>query len=191
MEYKGTTYSVSNSNVTGKHNFLNLITTLFIAASFFPEKKAALEAAASEFTPTKNRSQWINVEKAQVYLDAYNANPSSMKAALEGFKDSVLEKGLKLSEAFVVLGDMNELGDNGPAYHEEIGKFVKTIGFTEVSFVGRFSTDYRKGFGEGALSSPSSSEFKDLYRRQLLSKYPYHFVKGSRSLQLESLFDIT
>lgn len=191
LNYKGTTYSARNSQITGKHNYLNLVTTLFIAASFFPEKKAEFEKAATDFTPTKNRSQWINVDKANIYLDAYNANPSSMMAALQGFKDSLEDKGLTTDHSYIVLGDMNELGKNGPVYHEEVGKFVKGLGFSHVAFVGRFASDYIKGFGSGAESTPSSSEFKSVYRGKILPQYSYHFVKGSRSLQLESLFDIT
>lgn len=191
LKYKGQTYKVANKNITGRHNFLNLITTLFIAASFFPSKKKQLEKAASEFVPTKNRSQWIEVDKRHIYLDAYNANPSSMKAALEGFKDGLTEKKLTPKDSYVVLGDMNELGKNGPSYHEEIGRFLKSLGFKNVCFVGRFSQDYIKGYGEGAHSAASSAEFKSEYRSKILPKFAYHFVKGSRSLQLESLFDIT
>lgn len=191
LKYKGVTYKVSNKNITGKHNFLNLITTLFIASTFFPSKKKQFEKAASEFTPTKNRSQWIDVEKAKIYLDAYNANPSSMKAALEGFKDSLAQKKLGPEDSYVVLGDMNELGENGPSYHEDLGRFIKKLGFSHVCFVGRFASDYIKGYGQGAQSAPSSADFKSEYRGKILSQYSYHFVKGSRSLQLESLFDIT
>ncbi len=86
---------------------------------------------------------------------------------------------------------MNELGENSPSYHENIGKLVKELGFLNVCFIGKFAKDYMKGFGSGAHSSDSSLDFKSEYRSQILPKYTYHFVKGSRSLQLESLFDIT
>ncbi len=191
LKFDGKTYKATNSNITGKHNFLNLVTTVFIASHFFPSKKSQIMKAASEFVPTKNRSQWIDVEKAKIYLDAYNANPSSMKAALEGFKDSLAQKNLKPSDSYIVLGDMNELGENGPSYHADLGHFIKELGFTHVCFVGRFAKDYIKGYGNGAESAPTSSDFRPTYRAKILSQYAYHFVKGSRSLQLESLFDIT
>jgi UDP-N-acetylmuramyl pentapeptide synthase len=113
-----------------------------------------------------------------------------MKAALEGFKESVLSQGFKMSEACIVLGDMNELGETTPQYHEDVGSFVQKLGFDNVYFVGRFAEYYIKGCAYGRQKS-SSAEFKNEYRNQCLKQFPIHFIKGSRSLQLESLFDIT
>lgn len=190
IQYKGQELVALNGHITGKHNKLNLITCLFIATHFYPEEKQRFIEAAANFRPTKNRSEWIQFDGRSVYLDAYNANPSSMKAALQGFKDSVLEQGFKLTEACVVLGDMNELGDSTPQYHKEVGQYVKELGFSNVYFIGRFASHYLEGMPEGQ-SRPSSVDFKSEYRNISLKKYPIHFIKGSRSLQLESLFDIT
>ena len=179
-----------NSHITGQHNKLNLITCLLIASRLYPEYKSQFVEACKNFRPTKNRSEWIQFENRSVYLDAYNANPSSMKAALEGFKESVLSQGFKMSEACIVLGDMNELGETTPQYHEDVGSFVQKLGFDNVYFVGRFAEYYIKGCAYGRQKN-SSAEFKNEYRNQCLKQYPIHFIKGSRSLQLESLFDIT
>lgn len=190
MHFKGQNLVALNAHITGKHNKLNLITCLFIANHFYPEHKQSFIEACKNFRPTKNRSEWIQFEGRSVYLDAYNANPSSMKAALAGFKESVLEQGFKLSESCIVLGDMNELGDSTPQYHNDVGQFVKALGFPNVYFVGRFSSHYLSGNPEGH-GKESSASFKSEYRGECLKKYPIHFIKGSRSLQLESLFDIT
>jgi UDP-N-acetylmuramoyl-tripeptide--D-alanyl-D-alanine ligase len=190
MNYQGKKFSVHNESITGKHNKLNLITCSFIAHHFFPELSLEIGKAASTFAPTRNRSEWIEFEDRSVFLDAYNANPSSMKAALEGFKESVIQRGFTLAEACVVLGDMNELGDSSPEYHREVGKFVEDLGFTNAYFVGRFSKYYQETCPVGQTRS-SSAEFKSEYRSECLKKFPIHFIKGSRSLQLESLFDIT
>jgi UDP-N-acetylmuramoyl-tripeptide--D-alanyl-D-alanine ligase len=179
-----------NSHITGRHNKLNLITCLFIAVHFYPEHKQAFIEACKNFRPTKNRSEWIEFANRPIYLDAYNANPSSMKAALQGFKESVLEQGFKLSDACIVLGDMNELGDSTPQYHKEIGQYVKALGFPHVYFIGRFSAHYLEGNTQG-LAKSSSAEFKSEYQNDCLKKYGIHLIKGSRSLQLESLVDIT
>jgi UDP-N-acetylmuramoyl-tripeptide--D-alanyl-D-alanine ligase len=181
---------VTNEHITGRHNKLNLITCAFIAHHFFSGSKAQIIEAAKDFKPTKNRSEWIEFEQRPVYLDAYNANPSSMKAALEGFKESVLERGLKLEDSCVVLGDMNELGDAAPQYHQDIGAFIKVLGFSNVYFVGRYSAYYQQGFTQGH-SRTTTSDFKSEFRSEVLKKHSIHFIKGSRSLQLESLFDIT
>ncbi len=190
IHFNGQNLIATNAHITGKHNKLNLITCLFIATHFYPKLKEGLIEACRNFRPTKNRSEWIEFESRSVFLDAYNANPSSMKAALEGFKESVLEQGLKLTDACVVLGDMNELGDSTPQYHKEVGEYVKQLGFPNVYFVGRFSVHYLSGNPTGHPKI-SSAEFKNEYRSDCLKKYPIHFIKGSRSLQLESLFDIT
>lgn len=190
ISYQGKILEVSNTHITGQHNKLNLITTLFIAQNFYPELTDAFTKSAAEFRPTKNRSEWIEFSGKPVYLDAYNANPSSMKASLSGFKESVLAQGLNLNESCVVLGDMNELGDATPTYHRDLGQFIGELGFTNVHFVGRFSQHYLAGFPSGK-GHASSQEFKREYREQCLKDFAIHFIKGSRSLQLESLFDIT
>jgi UDP-N-acetylmuramoyl-tripeptide--D-alanyl-D-alanine ligase len=189
IQYKGKTLTAKNDHITGRHNKLNLITCLFIATHFFPEREEKLIEAAATFKPTANRSQWMSYEGKEVFLDAYNANPSSIKAALLGFKDSLTSKGISLNHACVVLGDMYELGDNTPAYHEEIGRYVKELGFTHAYFVGRFSHFYKKGFPEGH-SREGSSAFKEEYRTQCLKQYAIHFIKGSRGVQLETLLDL-
>jgi len=188
--FRGNTLAAVNKNLTGRHNKLNLITCVFIADHYFPEKRNEILDAASSFRPTKNRSEWIEFESVPVYLDAYNANPSSMKAALEGFKQRVIEKHIPLVETCIVLGDMNELGELSSPYHEDVAKFAKGLGFVNVYFIGRFSSHYLEGFPEGEARA-STSEFKSEYRNNLLKKYRIHFIKGSRSLQLESLFDIS
>jgi UDP-N-acetylmuramoyl-tripeptide--D-alanyl-D-alanine ligase len=189
ISYKGKNLTATNDNITGRHNKLNLVTCLFIATHFYPEREAKLIEVAGTFTPTKNRSQWMSYEGKDVFLDAYNANPSSMKAALQGFKESVLAKGKKLSDACVVLGDMYELGERTSEYHQDVARFVKDLGFTNVYFIGHFAKDYQKGFPAGKISE-GSSQFKDEYRRECLTKFSIHFIKGSRGIQLETLFDL-
>lgn len=189
IHYKAETLIAENAHITGKHNKLNLITCLFIATHFFPEKKSALIEACKNFRPTKNRSEWMQFDNRSVFLDAYNANPSSMKAALEGFKDSVIQQGFTMNDACVVLGDMYELGDATPQYHQDIGEFVQKLGFKNVYFVGQFASHYMKGFTAGHPKT-SSADFKSEYRNECLKKFPIHFIKGSRGIKLEALFDI-
>ena len=190
MHYNGESLVALNAHITGKHNKLNLITSLFITIHFYREHKLAFIEACKKFRPTKNRSEWIQFENRPVYLDAYNANPSSMKAALSAFKESLIEQGFALNESCVVLGDMNELGTSTPQYHYEVGQYVKSLGFPNVFFIGQYSEHYLAGNPDGQ-AKVSSASFKDEYRSRCLKNYRIHFIKGSRSLQLESLFDIT
>lgn len=181
---------VHNELITGQHNKSNLVTCAYIAVNFFPQFREHIIKAASSFSPTPNRSQWIEVGGAKVFLDAYNANPSSMKAALQGFKEQLLQDGQSLDQSCVVLGDMNELGDRANVYHQEIGSFVREQGFKNIFFIGRFAQEYIKGAKEGRAYE-NATQFKPEYQKRYLRELGYHFIKGSRSLQLESLFDIT
>jgi UDP-N-acetylmuramoyl-tripeptide--D-alanyl-D-alanine ligase len=190
IRYEGEHLVAQNSFITGRHNKLNLITCLFIATHFYPQLKHGLMEACKNFRPTKNRSEWIQFEGRSIFLDAYNANPSSMKAALEGFKESVFAQGFTMNDACVVLGDMYELGESTSVYHKEIGAFVRGLGFENVFFVGHFASYYTQGFCGGHVKS-SSSEFKPEYRSECLKNYPIHFIKGSRGIRLETLFDIS
>jgi len=181
---------VRNDFITGKHNKLNLITCALVAYKFYPKLREQILKTASEFRPTKNRSEWIEYKSKPIFLDAYNANPSSMKAAILAFKESFLERGFLAEEACLVLGDMNELGENAPRYHKEIGTFLNNEGFKNVTFVGRYADNYLEGFPQGSKKA-TVQEFKEEFIRDCLPKFSIHFIKGSRSLQLESLFDIT
>lgn len=189
IHFKGEDFIAQNSHITGRHNRLNLITCLFIATILFPENKIQFTEACKNFRPTKNRSEWIQFEGRSVFLDAYNANPSSMKAALSGFRESVVAQGFSLEDACVVLGDMYELGDSTDEYHEELGAYVGSLGFPNVYFIGKFARYYQKGLPSGQARS-TAVEFKAEYRSHFLKKFPIHFIKGSRGIQLESLFDI-
>ena len=172
---------LKNDAITGKHNFINLAVSFIIANSICPERNF-VEAAAS-FQPTANRSQWVKWHGAEVFLDAYNANPSSMVVAVDGFVDKIEES------ACVILGDMNELGSGSKEYHRELGAYLRRYPNLKKIFIGRFASDYALGLDEECECYDSV----DAARREL-KKLPevtnYILIKGSRSLQLESILDI-
>ncbi|MEX0798042.1 MAG: hypothetical protein WD025_01270, partial [Bacteriovoracaceae bacterium] len=124
---------------------------------------------------------------------AYNANPSSMKAALKAFRQKVLEAQSDLKDAGLILGDMNELGPKAKTYHEELGRHCLELGFKNLIFVGSMAGDYNAGCG--GLGAEFSS-VESLKRKNSKAEdgsflnYKWLFIKGSRSLQLESIVDI-
>jgi len=181
--------SIHNAFITGEHNKSNLVTCAYIAHYFYPNLREEILKAASSFRPTANRSQWIEVLGSKIFLDAYNANPSSMRVALDGFKEHILSLGTVMSDSCVILGDMNELGEHSARYHQETGEYASSLGFDHLIFIGRFAQDYLKGAKKGEMFE-SVAHFKSLYQQNFLANKKYHFIKGSRSLQLESLFDI-
>jgi UDP-N-acetylmuramoyl-tripeptide--D-alanyl-D-alanine ligase len=180
---------LANTNLTGEHNIFNMMLAMSICLELGISQKK-IEKNASSFKPTSNRSQWIEINKVKVFLDAYNANPSSMRAAIMGFKDECLKKNLSKDQFALVLGDMNELGDNSAKYHYELGKYCAESGFLNLYFVGRYAHDYNKGCNYLGTEFLDTEQLKAKIKT-ILPMYKAVLIKGSRSLQLESAVDIT
>lgn len=178
-----------NKSITGEHNFFNMLLAMSISHKL-GIKKSVIENHAKTFVPTENRSQWVDVDKVSVFLDAYNANPSSMKAAILGFKDECIKKNLKKDQFALILGDMNELGDDSARYHIELGKFCAENGFLNLYFVGRYAHDYNKGCNYLGTEFLDTEQLKNKIK-SILPMHKAVLIKGSRSLQLESAVDIT
>lgn len=184
------TYILSNPNIIGRHNFHNLAVSFCIAIDLYPEKASQFEKAASNFTPRDNRSIWTQYENVKVFLDAYNANPSSMKISLTAFIDYLKEQSISFDDVLFILGDMNELGTNGPGYHEDIGSYLNSSAVKNVRFIGKFADFYGKNFHFDQKKYADAKIYKQIDFLKDLKKYKILFLKGSRSLQLESILDI-
>ena len=182
-------HEIKNDFITGRHNFFNLAAA-FVIANYCIEDIEKIITVAKNFKPTHNRSQWITKGRQKIFLDAYNANPSSMRLALLGYYEKLNLDGVDLNRVLCIFGDMNELGSNSNIYHEEIGLYVNQLGFKNVAFVGRFSGSYAKGFGASCLQFESTKSLVDSFSHEFVS-YENVFIKGSRSLQLELITDIT
>lgn len=188
LTFSGATSSVVKApKLFGKHNFKNLALCICLLESLYPKKlKEISKACLTLELPDNNRSQIIKKNNNLIFLDAYNANPSSMTASLESFIQILEKEKVDLSETVFILGDMNELGEKAPSYHEEIGKFLKDLKVVNALFVGRYSEFYMKGFGEGSTCYKSTNELKENWQNAV-SQHRSFFLKGSRTLQLESL----
>lgn len=177
---------INNKNIFEHHNLKNLAGTTIFAMNLFPKKIKELTKAASSYEqPSMNRSQWIG----NIFLDAYNANPSSMRVSLDSFVTVIKNKGASLDDCYFVLGDMNELGDHAPAMHKEIAEHVKGLGIKNVTFIGRYREFYLNGYANPVSHYLTKEEFYPEWK-ELRSKYKFVFVKASRSLQLETLMTI-
>ena len=113
-----------------------------------------------------------------------------MKKSLEGFMGFCDSKGIPFDECLFILGDMNELGDDSEAFHEEIGRFMLEKKVTKTSFIGKYRLAYQSGFVKAAPLFKCVEEFQPIWAAEQ-EKFKYFFIKASRSLQLESLVDIT
>jgi UDP-N-acetylmuramoyl-tripeptide--D-alanyl-D-alanine ligase len=189
VENKEEKIVLKNENILGKHNFRNLVASFLLASTLYPWEKEKFIKASKSFKPSSNRSSWVEKGKGKFFLDAYNANPASMKASLEGFVDFLKKSNVAISKCFFILGDMNELGENAPRLHEEIGFLLRELGVSNVAFIGRYGEFYNKGFNGVQNIFESKKAFEKEWEK-ISKKFKFFFIKASRSLQLESLLDI-
>jgi UDP-N-acetylmuramoyl-tripeptide--D-alanyl-D-alanine ligase len=117
------------TKLVGSYNFPNIAAALCIG-KYFDVATDEANTAISLYAPSNNRSQVITIGSNILILDAYNANPDSMKAALENLSN------MKAAKKIVILGDMYELGDLTQSEHRIIGEMTSRMGFEEVIFCG-------------------------------------------------------
>ncbi|MDT0558448.1 UDP-N-acetylmuramoyl-tripeptide--D-alanyl-D-alanine ligase [Ichthyenterobacterium sp. W332] len=170
-----------NSNLIGNYNFTNLAYSITIGHHYKVDKED-IKKAIQSYVPKNNRSQIIKKNSNSIILDAYNANPTSMKAALDNLKNN------SSNSKFAILGDMFELGDDAKKEHQYIAEYAEKNTKVSTILVG-------ENFYTSKLSKPESLKFKqfsDLV--YYLDKNPIKkstiLIKGSRGMALERLLDI-
>lgn len=125
-------------NLTGSYNLDNALAAVTVGCHFgVPETE--ITEALEGYVPNNNRSQITDTGRNRLVVDAYNANPTSMKAALDNM--GLMKAGCKM----LVLGDMRELGEAGPQEHRRIVEYIRSAGYSEVCLVGG---EFRAAAGE-------------------------------------------
>ena len=125
---KGEWHTVQTSLI-GAYNVDNALAAITIGLKFGVKEQDASEAVAN-YKPQNNRSQLTETGRNSLVVDAYNANPTSMAAALENFSM------IKAQDKMLILGDMRELGEASDAEHRKIVEEIAKYGFTQVWLVG-------------------------------------------------------
>jgi UDP-N-acetylmuramoyl-tripeptide--D-alanyl-D-alanine ligase len=168
-------------HVPGVHNVRNALAA--IAASGAVGVPVATAARALEgFAAVKGRMQPKKGRSgARVIDDTYNANPDSVIAAID-----VLASGA--APRVLVLGDMGEVGDLGPAFHEEIGRHARNRGIERVLAVGTLARAAAKAFGQGGEHFESVEALSARVQGLIASK-PTVLVKGSRFMRMERVVE--
>ncbi|GAB3232728.1 UDP-N-acetylmuramoyl-tripeptide--D-alanyl-D-alanine ligase [Hymenobacter seoulensis] len=174
--------SVVEAQITGGYNFPNLAAAAAVGAYFGVEPARIGEALAS-YAPTNNRSQLVRTTHNEVVLDAYNANPSSMTAALNSFAARPGNPAQKV----VILGDMFELGQESQAEHQAIGHLLQGLPFGKVVLIGQ---DMHHAVTDSSfLYFPTKPEAANWLRENPLRSSQL-LIKGSRGMGLESLLEL-
>jgi len=188
FEVDGTTFEFETDKLGGNYNYSNMVTCLSLLCLVYPEHaEKFLESASKYELPEMNRANWVEKGGKRIFLDAYNANPSSMKVSLDYFNQFLKSENVSSTKSLWFLGDMNELGDKSAEYHKEIGAILKSFGHKNLVFVGRYASDYLDGAEAGQKFETVEKVLKEGIETSGIS---HVFIKGSRSLQLESLLDI-
>lgn len=178
LELNGKVINAS-SILSGDYNFTNILAALCIGNYFKVEPEVMISAIA-EYIPQNNRSQVVSKGIHTLYLDAYNANPSSMEVALKNF--STVDHPNKV----VLLGDMFELGDFAPAEHQAIVDLCVVLGFDTVYFAGNYFSNCNLPSNYIAFTT---TEELGKYLSKLTFEKTVFFFKGSRGMKMETLVD--
>lgn len=166
-----------NTRLVGSYNFPNVLAAATIG-KYFRIDDQKIKQALESYSPANSRSQLIQRENNKIILDAYNANPSSMRAAIENFEK------INADNKILILGAMAELGEESVYEHEEIIRLLDKYKWNEVVLVGgdfmKIKTKY--------LTFNNSLKAKEWYRSRKFDN-AYVLVKGSRSMQMERVLE--
>lgn len=185
--FQGATTAVRLSAV-GRHNVLNALAAA-AAALAAGTTLDAVKTGLERFRPLAMRSELRTIKGRLVFADCYNANPGSMRAALETL--ALLKSG---GRAVAVLGDMLELGDASAEAHREIGRTAVRSGIDVLIAAGRSARFLAEGARQGGMDAKSVFEAETpADAARLLREHSREgdavLVKGSRGMRMEAVLE--
>ncbi len=166
---------IISTQLVGEYNLPNVLAAVTVG-KFFEVPEDKIRSAIENYTPSNSRSQLIEKDSNKIILDAYNANPSSMKLAIENFAKKNSDNKI------LMLGAMAELGKQSLQEHQEIIDLIKKYSWKEVVLVGGDFLNLSHPF----LSFENSLLAKEWFSKQHFQN-SYILVKGSRSMQMEKI----
>lgn len=174
---KGAAMGNIKTRLVGEYNLSNILLAVTMGKYFnVPEEK--IKWALENYVPSNNRSQLFEKDGNKIILDAYNANPTSMKAAIENFAK------MEGTDKVLILGGMMELGSESIQEHQALVDLINTYLWKEVALVGG---DFNK-INHPYLNFDTSEQAKEWYKNQKFTGESI-LIKGSRSTQMEKVLD--
>lgn len=167
------------TNLIGSYNLANVLSAITVGLHFGVEP-ANIDMALEEYVPTNNRSEYRNTGRNSLIIDAYNANPTSMAAALENFKQ------MSATDKMIILGEMRELGADSITEHQRIISILSTMKLCDIWLVGQeFCKSDRSALGRHTVFN-NVEEVKSILSSTQLSGRTI-LIKGSNGTRLFQL----
>ena len=163
---------IIKSHLIGEFQLSNILLAICIG-NYFNISNQNINKSIENYIPTNNRSQLVKTKKNTLILDAYNANPSSMKAMLSSFSNQEYKNKL------CILGDMLELGEESNKEHLDIIKLINQLEL-ECIFVGKIFHSLTKNSFKNKQGLEKHIQENNIHKKTIL-------LKGSRGIGLEQL----
>lgn len=168
-----------STHLAGAYNLYNIASALCVG-KYFGVKQNDMHDAICAYVPDNNRSQIKNTLHNMLILDAYNANPSSLEYALLSLSKQ------EIPNKFFVIGDMRELGDQGPEEHRRILQVAKDLGLDGIT-VGPIFSQLKS---ENPFQSFTDNMEAKLFLQNRQIKNAIILIKGSRGIRLEEVVEV-
>jgi UDP-N-acetylmuramoyl-tripeptide--D-alanyl-D-alanine ligase len=165
------------TNLVGNYNFPNVMTAIAVGL-YFGVSIENIKQAIANYNPDNSRSQWLQKGTNKIILDAYNANPTSMKAAISNFAN------LDLENKVLWIGAMKEMGDEEQNEHKELVSFIEQHQWKEVILVGKEFAAINTSYHKFETSSDASA-----YIQNTPPENSSILIKGSRGSKMELMLD--
>ncbi|MBS4012640.1 MAG: UDP-N-acetylmuramoyl-tripeptide--D-alanyl-D-alanine ligase [Bacteroidetes bacterium] len=170
--------SIVESHLTGIYNFENILSAISVGLYFGVSEKD-INKAIEEYTPDNSRSQIINNGNNLIFMDAYNANPTSMLASLESFLTFGADPKV------LILGDMLEMGDYAEQEHENILRWIDKHKFQQVLLIGKVFHSLQNKYQTYHYFEEVNAANKWIAQNEINKSTV--LIKGSRGIKLEVL----
>ena len=174
---KGADIGTIKTKLAGKYNLPNVMSAVCMGKTFGVTDNQ-IKDALENYTPTNSRSQIIKAGTNTIILDSYNANPSSMAAAIENFA------AIDGTKKIIILGSMMELGEDSIKEHADIIDLIGKNNWYKVAVAGKDYADVP----ENILKFNSAEETAVWFRQENFEN-AFILVKGSRGMQMEKILE--
>jgi UDP-N-acetylmuramoyl-tripeptide--D-alanyl-D-alanine ligase len=166
---------IIKTQLVGEYNLPNVLAAVTVG-KYCKVTDEKIKSAVENYTPSNSRSQLVTKGTNKIILDAYNANPSSMKLAIENFAK------LQADNKVLILGAMAELGEESLNEHKAIADLIQQSKWKEVALVGG---DFLK-IDHPFLTFQNAATAKEWWKQQQFTN-THFLIKGSRSMQMEKV----